>query len=297
MIDWDDLRYFLAVHRQGSLARAAATLGINATTVGRRLQALEERFGARLFDRQREGHVLAPAGRALLAHAEQMEAEAHAVERELIGADARAEGVVRVSVTEMLATRFIAPRLHELAARHPGITIDLQCTMRPVSLVRRDADIVLRLARPEEPNLVTKRLADIVLGLYASAAYLERRGAPADAERSLRGHDVVAFAAARAFAVENDWLEPRLDGARLVLRSDSVSSLFGAVVGGVGIGLLPVVVAAAEPGLRRLATRTSPAPRVVWQTVHEDLQRSARVRAVLEFLGELIRPVDAPEMR
>src|SRR5690348_10593336 len=105
MIDWDDLRYFLAVHRHGSLAKAAAALGINATTVGRRLQALEERFGARLFDRMPHGHVLAPAGRELLAHAERMEAEANAVERELIGADARAEGVVRVSVTEMLATR------------------------------------------------------------------------------------------------------------------------------------------------------------------------------------------------
>lgn len=292
MIGWDDLRYFLAVHRQGSLARAAAALGINATTVGRRLQALEERFGARLFNRTPQGYVLAPAGRELLGHAERMEAEALAAERALTGADARAEGVVRVSVTEMLATRFIAPHLAAFAARHPRITVELSCTMRPLSLVRREADIVLRLARPAEPNLVTRRLADIVLGLYASTRYLERRGAPEDAERSLRGHDVVAFAASRAFSVENDWLEPRLDGARLVLRSDSVSALFGAVVGGVGVGLLPVVVADAEPGLQRLRTATAPTPRVVWQTVHEDLQRSARVRAVLAFLGELLHPVE-----
>ena len=288
-MDWDDLRYFLAVHRQGSLARAGAALGINPTTVGRRLQAFEERFGAKLFDRTPDGHLLAPAGRELLARAERMEAEALAVERELSGSDARPEGVVRVSVTEMLATRFLAPHLARFIERHPGITIELLCTRRPVSLVRREADIVLRLARPEEPNLVTRRLAEIRLGLYASKGYLARRGAVADAERSLAGHDVVAFAPSRAFAVENDWLMERLDGARLVLRSDSVSSLFGAVVGGVGVGLLPVVVADAEPELRRLPTTSAPQPRVVWQTVHEDLQRSARVRAVLDLFGELLR--------
>lgn len=288
MLDWDDLRYFLAVHRAGTLARAGAALRINPTTVGRRLGALEERIGARLFDRTADGYVVTPAGRDLVARAERMEAEALAVEREVSGADQRLAGVVRVSATEMLATRFIAPHLARFAAQHPAITIDLSCTPRSVSLTRREADVVLRLARPEEPDVVSRRLGSIALALYASRAYLAKRGVPADAERSLRGHDVVLFAGSRAFAVENAWFEPRLDGARIALRSDSVSSIYSAALFGMGIALLPIAVAEREPELERVPTTTAPEPRVVWQAVHVDLQRSARIRAVLSFLAEIV---------
>lgn len=288
MLDWDDLRYFLAVHRAGTLARAGAALRINPTTVGRRLGALEERIGARLFDRTADGYVVTPAGRDLVARAERMEDEALAVEREVSGADQRLAGSVRVSATEMLATRFIAPHLSRFAALHPSITIDLSCTPRSVSLARREADVVLRLARPEEPDVVSRRLGSIALALYASREYLAQRGVPADAERSLHGHDVVLFASSRAFTVENTWFEARLDGARVVLRSDSVSSIYSAALFGLGIALLPIVVAEREPELERVPTSTAPEPRVVWQAVHVDLQKSARIRAVLSFLAEIV---------
>jgi len=288
MLDWDDLRYFLAIHRAGTLARAAAELHINATTVGRRLAALEERVGARLFDRTPDGYCLSPAGRDLLPRAERMAAEAFAVERELIGADARVAGTVRVSATEMLATRFITPKLPLFLEAHPAVTIDLECTNRSVSLARREADIALRLARPREDGVVTRRLTQIDLALYAAASYVEQHGLPADAEQSLAGHCIVLFADSRAFALENDWMLQRLDGARVVIRSDSVSSIFSAVLSGTGIALLPRAVADAEPQLTRIATRSAPEPRVVWQTVHEDLQKTARVRVVLNFLAEIL---------
>jgi DNA-binding transcriptional LysR family regulator len=288
VLDWDDLRYFLAVHRTGTLARAAGLLHINATTVGRRLAALEERAGARLFDRTPEGFVLTPAGRDLLPRAEYMEHQALAIEREIIGADQRYAGVVRVNATEMLATRFIAPHLPRFSREYPDITVDLTCTARSVRLARREADIALRLARPEEDNVVTRRLASIELRLYAAPSYLEARGAPADPERSLAGHDAILFADSRAFNLENDWFLPRLDGARIVLRSDSVSSIYSAAVSALGIALLPRAVAEHEPALRRIETTTSPEPRVVWQAVHSELQKSARVRAVLDFLAQVI---------
>jgi DNA-binding transcriptional LysR family regulator len=288
MLDWDDLRYFLAVHRAGTLARAAHALEINATTVGRRLTALEERVHARLFDRTPDGYVITAAGRGLLMRAERMEEEALALEREVLGADQRLAGTVRVTATEMIGTRFIMPQLPKLAARHPEIALDLECSNRYVSLTRREADIALRLARPREENVVTRRLADIPLALYASHAYLTARGTPADPERSLQGHSVLMFADERAFRLENAWLEPRTDGAQITLRSDSVSALYAATLVGTGIGLLPRAVADRDKGLVRLETVTSPEPRVIWQTVHEDLQKSARIRAVMDFLAEIL---------
>jgi len=294
MLDWDDLRYFLAIHRKGTLARAGSELAINATTVGRRLAVLEERVQARLFDRTPDGYVLTPSGRDLLPHAERIEAETLGIEREVVGADTRESGSVRMTATEMLATRFIAPHLPTFSTEFPDITLELECTNRNVSLSRREADIALRLARPREDNVVTRRLASIPLALYASRAYLERRGKPADAESSLRVHDAVLFADSRLFRLENAWFEPRLDGARVVLRSDSVSSIYSAAVAGVGIALLPAAVADADADLERVDTKTSPEPRVIWQAVHADLQKGARVRAVLDFIAEIMSPGKAP---
>jgi DNA-binding transcriptional LysR family regulator len=292
MIDWDDLRYFLAVHRAGTLNRAGSVLRINPTTVGRRLGALEEQVGARLFDRTPDGYVVTEAGRALLTRAERMEHEALELERAVVGADQRLEGVVRVTATEMLATRFIAPHLPRFHQTQPGITLDLVCTARTVSLGRREADIALRLARPREENVVTRRLASIPLSLYASLDYLDTIGMPERPDQDLDGHRVLLFADSRAFQLENDWFSSRLSGAKIVLRSDSVSSLYSAALASMGIALLPRAVADADPALRRIATETSPEPRVIWQTVHQDLQQNARIRYVLDFLSEVLEVRD-----
>lgn len=288
MIDWDDLRYFLAVERAGTLIRAATQLGINPTTVGRRLTALEETIGAKLFDRTPDGYTLTPAGSDLLTHAERMESEALELERRVMGSDRRLSGVVRLTATEMLATRFIAPALGRFHERYPQLLLDLHCTNRPVSLGRREADIALRLARPREENVITRRLASIRLGLYAAEEYLARFGMPPCPDESLAGHRLILFASSRTFRLENDWLEARRDGAAIALRSDSVSSVYSAAVAGVGIALLPRSVADAEDRLTPILTRASPEPRIVWQTVHADLQHNARIRCVLEFLEKLL---------
>lgn len=291
MLDWDDLRHFLAIHREGTLSRAATELGINATTVGRRLAALEEQVAARLFDRTPDGYLLTPAGRDLLARVERMEQEAFALEREIVGADQRLSGLVRVTATEMIATRFIAPELPRFRKEFPDITLDLVCTTRTVSLSRREADIALRLARPREDHVVTRKLSSIPLALYASREYVARAGNPVSAETNLVGHNVILFADVRAFSVENEWFSQRLEGAKIALRSDSVSSIYSATLAGVGIALLPRAVADREPELVHVPTVTSPEPRVIWQTVSADLQKSARIRAVLDFLSEIFSPL------
>jgi DNA-binding transcriptional LysR family regulator len=286
VLDWNDLRYFLAIHHAGTLAGAAGVLGINATTVGRRLAALEEEVGARLYDRTPAGYVLTAAGRDLLPHAERMEAAAFALERDVAGADQRLAGVVRLSTTEMLGTRFLAPHLGRFHERHPEIVIDLSCALRPVSLTRREADVVLRLSRPREPDVIARELASVHLSLYAARTYLDRRGRPEGG--ALVGHEVLLFADTAPFQLENDWLAGRIQGARVALRSDSVSSIYAATVAGVGIALLPRIVADGEPLLERLRFEGSPEPRRIWSGVHRDLARSPRVQAVLALLGEVV---------
>jgi DNA-binding transcriptional LysR family regulator len=290
LLDWDDLRHVLAIHRHGTLARAGAALRMDPTTVGRRLAALEQRARVRLFERSPEGWTATAAGLDLVQRAQSVEEEVLAAERELSGANERLSGTVRLTATEMLATRYILPHLWKFRERYPELTIDLICSNRSLDLSRREADIALRLTRPQQPSIVARRLAEIELALYASPSYLARRGVPPEPDESLRGHEVILFGSSRAFATENEWLEARLDGGRVALRADSITAIYAATASGLGIGLLPRAVADEDPTVQRLTTRTFPEPRVIWQMVHRDLQKAPRVRAVLDFLGELLTP-------
>lgn len=287
MFNWDDVRYFLTLQRQGTLAAAGAALKLDPTTVGRRLVKLEEELGARLFDRTPSGYVLTEAGHRLLPRAERIEREALGVERDVAGEDQKLEGVVKLTATEMLTTRFIAPHLKRFRERYPEIQLDLNCTNLDVNLARREADIALRLARPTQEDLIIKRLSFIHLGLYASRDYADRFGLPKD---SLAGHQMILFASKRPFRRENEWLEARMDGAHVALRSDSVSAMYAATVAGTGIALLPCLVADHDRHLVRVPVEGAPEPRQIWQAVHKDLRDSARIRAVLDFLGKVLTP-------
>ncbi|MCX4244820.1 LysR family transcriptional regulator [Paraliomyxa miuraensis] len=288
MFNWDDVRFFLAVGREGTLAAAGASLGLDATTVGRRIGNLERELGARLFDRTARGFVLTAAGRRLLPRAEGIEREALAVDLDLSGEDQKLEGLVRLTSTEMIATRFIAPFLWRFHERYPSIRLDVMCTNQDVDLARREADIALRLSRPRQDDIVVKKLMSIELGLYASEGYVARHGMPRAG--GLAGHRFVLFADTRPFQRENAWLAQHVGDGEVVLRSDSVSSLMSAALGGLGIALLPCHVAERTQGLVRTPLEGSPEPRVMWQAVHRELQGAARIRAVLEFLDRLFTP-------
>lgn len=285
MIDWDDVRFFLAIHRHGTLAAAASALGLDATTVGRRLARLETQVDTRLFDRTAKGYVATAAGTRMLPRAEKIERELLSALRDVEGEDQRLAGLVRLTATEMLSTRFIVPNLHRFHRRYPEIRLELICTNRDLDLGRREADIALRLTRPMQDDVVVKKLFTIELGLYASREYAKGQPLPDDGD--FTGHRIVAYADTRAFRRENEWLDEHIGGAHVVLRSDSVSSLVSAAVSGIGITLLPCKVADAEPELVRIPLSSAPEPRIVWQAVHRDLAAAARIRAVLEFLGRL----------
>lgn len=286
MLEWDDLRYFLAVHRHGSHAAAGRALRVAATTVGRRLTALEEALGMRLLERTPAGLVLSDAGRALKVRAERVEAEVLASERELEGGDRRVEGRVRLTAGDGLAAAVLAPRLLELRAAHPALEVELRADNRALDLSRREADVALRLLRPREESLVARRLADLPFGLYGGASYLALRGRPTGL-RDLSRHDWLDYDAAQEASPPSTWLRRHVPGARVVLRATTTTALVSACAAGHGLALFPEVLAAHEPRLVPLLPRAALPVRELWAVTHQDLRHSARVTTVLAWLAEL----------
>ncbi len=288
MPNWDDLRYFLAIAREGSLASAGRVLKVDATTVGRRLAVLEEELDARLFDRTPAGFVLTEAGRNIRSAVEEIEASVLAVERKASGEDARLEGVVRVTTTEAFAVSTMLPRFAPFRERHPGIEVQFLTDYGALDLVRREADIAVRLTRPKEDALVARKVGEIAIAPYAAESYLGRRGQP-DPASGFAGHEVISYTDAAAKWPEARWMGEMATSARVAVRCNSLLSVVAAAAAGMGIGLMPCFMGDMEPGLRRLMPPISSLRRDIWLVVHRDLQHNARVRAVLHFLAELIQ--------
>jgi DNA-binding transcriptional LysR family regulator len=276
--DWDDVRYFLAVARAGTLARAARDLGVDQTTVGRRVAALEEAVGARLFDRASTGYVLTTAGARVVEAAEAMEASAGEVEARALGADARLAGTVRVATTESLAEHFIVGALTRVRAVHPEIDVVLATGWRSVSLLRREADVAVRLVRPNHPRLSGRRLASFALRLYAAPSYVAARGEP---RGSLDGHDLLVYEEALGGGSRKPLLGEAIDRARIALQANSATVLVRAAVEGLGIVELPSYVGDPHARLVRVLPERQ-VPCSVWLVLHQDLRRTARVRVVCE---------------
>ncbi len=188
MFDWDDARYFLAIHRTGTLSAAARRLGVNQSTVGRRLEVLEEQLGARLFLRTRDGYSTSPAGEQLLPRAERMEEEAIAIARELVGHQERLTGSVRVTSSDAFGPRVVAPILAQFHELHPGIDLEFDADNRLLSLTKREADVAVRFTRPPDRHLVARKAAPFAHAVYCSESYIAKRGRP---RPPFEGHDLV----------------------------------------------------------------------------------------------------------
>lgn len=286
-LDWGNFPFFLAVARHGTLSAAARELGVDQATVGRRLARLEASADSRLFDRTPDGYRLTNGGREMLAHVETFEHEVVAMQRQLSGGDTRLEGRVRLAIGEPFSTQFVIPRLDGLRVRHPGIALEVVTGNRTHDLSRREADIALRIApRPKQPNLVVQRLSDVSIAPYASTSYLARRGLPRKSG-DLTGHQVVRYGGELADLPGADWLDKETHGTTTTLTSSSILTVASAIRAGLGIGMLSCYVGDADPTLRRLA------PGVVGKSdlylvFHADLRGNLRVRAVTEYLAEIV---------
>ena len=272
-MEWSDLRYILTIARAGTLAAAARRLGVNQTTAARRLAAAEAALGARLFER-RDG-VLSPtaAGEAAIARAAQVEQEVLALERGVAGADAVAAGTVRLTAVPVLANRLLIPAVPRLLARHPRLRIELIAEPRNLNLTRREADIALRLARPESGAALARRIGRLDYAVYGP----RRRDAAALAwityEEGLSHLPQARFIAAQDHAV-----------APLLL--NDAEAIIHAVRTGIGKSLVPCFVGERERGLKRLSRVVL--ARDIWLMVHRDLRAQSRIAAVIDWLVELM---------
>jgi DNA-binding transcriptional LysR family regulator len=284
MLEWDHLRVVLAVHRSGSMQAASQLLDVDRATVLRRLDALEARLGARLFERRRDGCVLTRAGLEIIATVEGIEQAMTALEHRVHGEDRRAEGVVTVTVPEFFAVKVLIPALPRLRRAHPGLTVEVRTGHGFLNLARGEADIALRNRRPDHNSLVSRRVGTVAIGLYASRAYLNARGTPTAGDYT--GHDVILFDESLAGMPGYDWVEENTTRSTIAMRSNEILPLLAAARVGAGIAYLPAIAAFAEPDLVPVPPGIIGKPEIFLIT-HRDLRRRARVRVAFDFIVRL----------
>lgn len=284
-MDWDDLRHVLAIARAGSLGGASRALGLNHSSVYRRLAALESALGVRVFERQRSGYRLTGAGRVLAEAAQRIEAETLAAERRVAGADQRLSGLIRVSTSEPIGLYLLPACLREFAEQYPDVSLQLSITNELSDLSRRDADVVVRGTAAPPENLIGRRVADIAFAAYAAGSYLDRAGRG----RPLAEYAWIGPAGSQLRTPQARWLERTLPDLRPQLTADSLAAAVALVTAGAGTAALACFVGDAQPGLERLCPPQAADDFGIWLLTHRDLRRTARLRAFTRMVGDSIR--------
>lgn len=284
---WDDVRFFLAVARAGSLSGAARTLGVGHVTVGRRITLLEKQLGVTLLNRTPDGFTPTPAGEAILRQSAAMESAAIDLERIVAGRDALLTGSVRVTTTETLAYQLVAPAIAALREIHPELRVDLIAGVRSLDIARREADLAVRFARPSASDLVCRKLGEVAFSLYASKHYLASKGVPKQG-KGLADFDLITFTGAPT-ATSPFFMGESLEGARTALRTDNPLIQLRAAACSAGITEAACFLGDTAPDLVRVWPDKAPARRVVWLIMHQDMRRAARIRAVSSAIGDAFR--------
>jgi DNA-binding transcriptional LysR family regulator len=283
-MEWGDLQVFLAIARQGTLGAAARKLGQSQPTMGRRLKALEDAVGQRLFQRTSEGFVLTDEGAAVLSHAEQVEEEALAFERRLRGHDQGLDGTLRLSCSDWFGLHILTPVIAEFAKLQPRVVVELLTDARLYSLARREADLVFRIQPFDEPDVVARRLTHI-----RYAAYLKEGIAPPEAGDGT-GTNLITMDTAFGGMPDAVWLSRVLPKARIALRSNNRDVQARLCALGQGVAILPRPLGDSIPGIARIDLGEEPPGRDTFVGYHRDLKRLARLRALLDLVIERIAP-------
>jgi len=280
--DWNDLRFFLAVARTGRLTVAARQLEADHTTVSRRISALEHALKTKLFERRPQGYSLTEEGERLLSKAETMESQALAVASEIGGSDLALSGTVRVGAPDGFGTYFLARELGALAERHPGLTLQLVALPRTFSLTKREADIAITLEQPTEGRLVSRKLTDYRLRLYASQDYLDRHGPIRDAS-DLAGKTLVTYVPDLLYSPVLDYFSSFEKHTSRRYECASVVAQVEAVRAGAGLGVLHDYALRSFPELRVVLPEIS-FLRTYWLVTHSDDRALRRVEEVQSFI-------------
>jgi DNA-binding transcriptional LysR family regulator len=292
MLDWDDLRFFLALARHGSLSAAAKALHVAQSTMGRRLASLEASLGVRLLNRTPDGYVPTLAGIGVQEHAERLEAEALSLEHTVGGRDTRMAGLVRVTCAETVADHILAQGLATLYLQHPEIMVELTPDPRELSLSMREADISVRLKQPDQHDLVVRRIGTIAFGLYASQDYLDRNGTP-DFPAGCPGQYLVTQLEDIQDTTQTGWLTDLAPLARVTMQTSSHEAAVSAAVRGGGLACLARFRADRESGLTRLRVPPPVPTARIWLVVHRDNRHTPRIRATLTHITDWVRQIRA----
>jgi DNA-binding transcriptional LysR family regulator len=285
-MNWDRLQFFLVVAKNGTLARAAQALKVDATTVSRQIGALEKQLGERLFERSAQGFVLSAAGRDLMPHAEAMARAASQVQSVRRASDGLS-GQLRLSLSEGFGSHFIASRLPEFLAAHPALEVDLVASSGFLNPSRREADVAILLAQPRKGPLIARRIANYQLGLYAPASRPDWQERAASAPLSEQGIPIVGYIPDILYAPELDYLGELEHGLKASARSSSIIAQSRMVSAGGGVGILPCFLAADDPQLVRIRPQFT-IKRSFWLTLHQDIAPQPRIRAFIDWLEKQI---------
>jgi DNA-binding transcriptional LysR family regulator len=280
---WDLYRSFVAVLREGSLSAAARALGLTQPTLGRQVAALEAALGLPLFTRSQHGLMPTEAALELRPYAEALQASADALRRAASGGGSEIRGAVRVTASEVIGAEVLPPILARLREAHPALTIELVLSNRQQDLLRRDADIAVRMVRPAQDALVARRIGEIELGLYGHISYVERHGVPQTLD-DLGQHAVIGFDQETAVIRSLRAAGLPLSREMFALRTDNDLAGLAALRAGFGIGACQVGLARRDRTLVRVLTQAFAFSLETWVAMHEDLRASRRCRVVFDAL-------------
>lgn len=289
-MDWENLKYFLAVATSGSLAGAGRVLGVEHTTVMRRVADLEAGLGSKLFERHPSGYRLTAAGNELFEAVRPFEEELTAVGRKLSGLDQRLTGVVRVASLELLSP-WVCEALANLRRANPGLRTELLVSPHAVSIARHEADVAVRVTGAPPEYLVGRRIATLAHGIYAAVGHPACEATASD----FSSCDWLTYSDARGGIAQAQWVQANVPEERIVFRTDHTATLIAATRAGIGLSVLPRYAADRDPALRRLATVPT-FDQELWLLTHQDLRRTLRIRTLMDCLGkELIKYRDLIE--
>jgi DNA-binding transcriptional LysR family regulator len=287
MLDWNDLRYFIAVAREGSTLAAGRALRVSQTTVARRIAALEQALGFPLFDKRQAGYALTPAGEQLLQKAVKVEESASAFSDAAAAHSRDLSGTVKITTEEIYAVTLLAPLLPELRQLHPEIVIDLDTSQAIRDLCAGEADISLRsTSETSQPaGVVGRKLCVDDWTLYCSKDYAARHGAPKSLDE-IKGHPIIGGGGGNLWVHYQAWLQALGLEDEVAMHHATSGGLLAGVRSGFGIAVLPCVVADSDPELHRCIAPRTKHGRVLWLFTHDRVRHTPRVRAVIDFLYE-----------
>jgi DNA-binding transcriptional LysR family regulator len=288
LLDWDDLKVFLAVARTGNLAQTAKLLRVDHSTVSRRVAQLETALGYGVFERSRTGFRINDLGERLLARAEVIESEIIGISADVQDEVSSAAGTVKLATMEGIASLYLAPRMVHLKAFAPKLKMELITSPQVIHVNRREADLFLSFFKPSGQGLVSQKIGVFKLHLYAHPDYISSKGGAPRSEVELREYEFITYIEDLIQVDSVRWLRDVIDDATSIFNSNSMIAQMMAATGGLGVVLLPKFAVHEGSPLVPIMTETMSTTREIWLNVHQDLQFAPRIKTVVSFLKQQI---------